>query len=103
MKKKGEKLIYDDTYRRNSHRYRKRLDVQIEKGIKIPRPVKPTMYPFQEMEVGDSFLIQNDHKLALAAKACMDKRQNIDGTEFASRLVRDANGNYIGVRFWRVK
>jgi hypothetical protein len=70
--------------------------ILIEKGIPVPpetRGIKPTMYPWAQMEVGDSFFLpgRKAHP-GFTSKPCKATRH-----KFTSRKV---NG---GFRTWRVK
>ena len=81
--------------------------MKIDKGIPIPGSIhgggrKKNKYPFEEMEVGDSFFV----------KCSKEKRQNIQATlknstqrlpkmKFTTRFVTE-KGRGTGVRIWRI-
>ncbi len=72
-------------------------EYKIEKDIKIPGSVGPSgapaIYPFKDMEVGDSFLAS---KGAITAAAGYASRHNV---KFSSRK-SDVPGQF---RIWRIK
>lgn len=92
----------------------------IEKGVPIPPSrggspgripgKKPPMYPFGDMEVGDSFAAPRDmgvapapsyadrRQTAIAAHAYRWSRDHTPGMDFTTRLVDGST-----VRCWRVK
>lgn len=68
-------------------------DVQIEKGIEVPRPIRQGRYPWAQMEVGDSFLIAGKEALGSvynANKAHKPKHYIARKTEGGVRVWRDA-------------
>lgn len=81
----------DKNYRRTlRHR------VEIERGIPVPKPVRPEKYPFRELKVGESFLVDWEPKIVRVryAAAMAAKRQK---RKFATRQVEG------GVRVWRIE
>lgn len=74
--------------------------ITIEKGIPMPKQTRTSKYPFNEMVVGDSFLLEclpTAPSLARLRNACAAYRKR-DGkaeTKFAVRAVED------GIRVWR--
>jgi len=69
-------------------------DFEIEKGIPLPaRPNK--VYPFDQMEVGDSFLIP-DHKYR-AVQAAASRAGKCSGKRFTVRNTKE------GYRCWRIE
>jgi len=84
---------------------------EIQKGIELPDlGGKPRMYPFEKMEVLDSFFVPLDgHKCDTLPKLLMSMRGCIrsaregkrypEGWKFALRTDKENNG----VRCWRVK
>lgn len=75
------------------------MEVKIEKGIPIPKTRgRKNEYPFNEMEVGDSFFIDGDDKEASRVRVsfCQMKRRN---KNFKKKFtVRKVEG---GFRCWR--
>ena len=69
--------------------------IKIEKNIPVPPFRKALKYPFEEMQVGDSFLVTDVKRENLAITA--RKYGKKAGKDF---LVREVEG---GVRCWRVK
>ncbi len=69
--------------------------IKVEKNIPIPPFRKTLKYPFEGMEVGDSFFVTDVKRNNLAITA--RKYGSKTGKKF---LVRDVKG---GVRCWRVE
>lgn len=70
----------------------------IEKGIPVPKQVgagRRNKYPFDAMEVGDSFFIK-DGKVKTFSRTCGHHGKRL-GRRFASRTVDG------GVRVWRTE
>ena len=72
------------------------MKINIEKGIPVKRPREDSVYPFTEMEVGDSFLAteqicKKPHKVRMAAHEA-GKRL---GRKYVTRTVEG------GIRVWR--
>ena len=67
--------------------------VSIDTGIPVPDSVS---YPFEHLEVGDSFLVPIDKRASVASLAT--KYGQKTNTEFAVRKVSEDN-----VRVWRTK
>ena len=63
----------------------------IEKNIEIPK-LNSTIYPFNEMSVGDSFWVPKSH-----AKSARQRSYQIKGKKFLSRAHKD------GMRIWRTQ
>lgn len=72
------------------------MTFQIERGIPIPtyRRGRRGLYPFREMKVGDSFVVEKTKK-ASAQRAASFYGKN-HGQVFTARSVPE------GVRIWRV-
>jgi hypothetical protein len=71
------------------------MGLQIEKGIPIPQSGSRTharKYPFDEMEIGDSVLVEDDR--VYSAVSVYSKR---NGKKYATRKVEG------GIRVWRIK
>ncbi|MBK8810786.1 MAG: hypothetical protein IPN69_08665 [Acidobacteria bacterium] len=69
----------------------------IEKGVPLEKrqPYKKGRFPFDSMEVGDSFVVdKNQYKNARASAALYGKR---NGKTFATRTLADKTN----VRVWR--
>lgn len=74
----------------------------VEKGIPMPPPMKQRRvdkYPFERMEVGDSFLVRTlkDRKTTATSAWQFARSEAGRGKRFSSRKVTD------GYRFWRVE
>lgn len=91
--------------------YRSKIG-EIEKGIPIPFEIT-SMYPYEGMEVGDSFLITTED-----AKEVTNTRQKISASiakfinhdsgkfknwDFKSKMQRNENWDIVGFRIWRTK
>jgi hypothetical protein len=83
---------------------------KIEKGIPLPdkqgsRRGRSSIYPFAQMEIGDSFLYSDVYSRKLQARACNAARnwrlhspiEDAKDRVFATRRIDDA------IRMWRVK
>jgi hypothetical protein len=77
--------------------------VDIEKNVPLPIRVKPSKYPWAEMQVGDSFLFlpqdgesTRDTQLRACNAASQWGRRHT--TRFTVRTLKDGN-----VRVWRVE
>lgn len=71
--------------------------LEVESTVNIPQGTgrgRPSVYPFERMDVGDSFLVPSDRgmKARLAASAW---KRNHSGWDYTSRQDVD------GVRIWR--
>ena len=69
-------------------------DIQIEKGVPVPKARTPMKYPFEKMEVGDSFFVPKSQGNVSSAAVYWQKRHK--GRRFVTRA---ENG---GARCWRV-
>ena len=74
---------------------------KIEKGVEMPRP--PQVYPWAEMEVGDSFLAPCEsgekERVGNRIRNAAAKFVEVRGLDWKFRI-RSVDG---GVRIWRVK
>lgn len=70
------------------------MSYKIEKGIKPP---SKTTYPFEGMDVGDSFLVTGTHQGVVSACACAYARK-FPLLKFTTRTQPDGS-----VRVWRIK
>jgi hypothetical protein len=68
--------------------------IKIDKNIAVPTTAR-TSYPFDQMEVGDSFVVIDQAKIAGARVAAYNRGVGRE-TKFASRRVTE------GVRIWRI-
>ncbi len=78
----------------------------IEKDVSLPPWAK---YPFAEMEVGDSFLIEFQEDDYLRVRRNVDgaifqarRREKTQGRNFATRVVKQGTVK-IGIRVWRTE
>ena len=71
-------------------------EIKIEKGIPLPPLGRPPIYPWQEMEVGDSFLVSSSHNRIHNIAYATNK--HLSPKRFAVR--RQPDGSY---RVWRVE
>ena len=71
-------------------------EIKIEKGIPLPPIGRPPIYPWQEMEVGDSFLVSSDSRRIRNIASVTNRRHPLK--RFAVR--KQPDGMY---RVWRVK
>jgi|LakMenEpi03Aug12_release.lakeMendotaPanAssembly.Ray.scaffolds.fasta_scaffold1173547_2 hypothetical protein len=75
------------------------MEIKIEKGIALPAhcQAKKTVYPFAEMEAGDSFFVPKMKKNVIATYAYSFNKQR--EVKFGFSYFEDENG----VRIWRRK
>ena len=75
------------------------MTYEIEKNVPLPRPRQSgaPKYPWESMDVGDSFYVAGATVTLLSASAASWSRRHGRERKFATRTV---NG---GVRVWRVK
>ena len=69
--------------------------IKIEKNIPIPPP-KPSKYPFEQLEVDDSFVVPVEQLNSARAAMYSEHRKN-NGKRFLSRMEGET------ARFWRTK
>lgn len=71
----------------------------IQRGVPLPVPVSKykTKYPFDKMEVGDSFFVDNIKANYLYNISCIWKRSNAPKLRF--KALKEGNG----ARIWRVE
>lgn len=71
------------------------MDIKIEKGVPYPQTNHHRIvYPFQEMEIGDSFVVENRKKIS-PSMAQYNKRH--PEKRFSARTVNGVT------RVWRIK
>lgn len=72
------------------------MTIQIERGIPVPSHNKGRrgLYPFRDMQVGDSFVVDQRRKASAQRAASFYGKSH--GQVFTARSVPD------GVRIWRV-
>ena len=71
-------------------------DFQVEKGIPLPSTTPPVKFPFDRMEVGESFTFPYDLATRVSANAHNYAKKN--GGRFTIRKVSDTEG-----RCWRAE
>lgn len=70
-------------------------EIKVEKGIPLPISFQAQRYPFDKMDIGDSFFIEKVEAQRLSAAASLyGKRNNM---KFSVRSIDN------GYRCWRVK
>jgi len=72
--------------------------MKIEKNVPMPQPKNVEVYPYKEMDVGDSFMVKGESKYLLAT-VC--NRNGKYGKKLGMRFTAKKMGN--GVRVWRVE
>jgi hypothetical protein len=81
----------------------KKMKIQIEKNI--PIPTKRYKYPWNQMQVGDSFFVKSSKKETelirgrLKSGSIQYAARSKDNKKFIVRIVNDPRG----VRCWRIK
>ena len=71
------------------------MSITIDNNVPLPPEKKRNVYPYKDMDVGDSFLIQ-DGKIQIVCNANY-RASKATGMKFIAR--RDGNG----VRVWRIQ
>lgn len=77
---------------------------KIDKNVKMPpKGQKPSKYPFQQMEVGDSFFVPNpkDKKRSPITSATHSANKKLAPKRFTSRTVTESG--VMGMRIWRTQ
>ena len=76
---------------------------RIEKGKRLPETLPPTnrKYPFNEMEIGESFCVELSEAKRIRSAAHMYGKRT--GTRFATRMLTKKDGEITGVRVMRVE
>lgn len=71
--------------------------MEIEKNIPIPRShAEGVKYPFPQMEIGDSFVVPIDRRVAVCM-ACLRYKEK-HGKQFTTRKTEDGKS----IRVWRI-
>ena len=77
------------------------IEVKMEKGVEIPpiEYVRKPLYPYAQMQVGDSFCLPADEagKVERSIRASAYRHSRVKGGKFVVRAVED------GIRVWRVE
>ena len=80
------------------------MKIKIDKKKPIPKVVtrtgRPVKYPFDKLKVGDSFLIEGDHKARHGIYSCLNA-YNANRAEVKIEITTRAEAN--GIRVWRIK
>jgi len=78
------------------------IEFKIEKGIKHSPPKTCKKYPFEEMEIGDSFIINKEYSrenMALAGNAARSwNKKSEKNYVFSTRKTKNNQ-----IRIWRIK
>jgi hypothetical protein len=69
--------------------------MKIDKNIAMPPSISRQNYPFDQMEVGDSFVVSDEAKFA-SARVSAYNRSYLKGDKFTTRRVLE------GLRIWRI-
>lgn len=73
----------------------------IEKGVPVARANAAEKYPFNDMEVGDSFLVPKDKGNHVRNAA--SKHGTYGGKKFITRARNEKDHGESGMRVWRIK
>lgn len=77
------------------------IEVKLEQGVEIPpiRYAKQPLYPYAQMQVGDSFALpaDADGKVERSLRASSYRHGRLKGGKFVVRVVEDK------VRVWKVE
>jgi len=74
-------------------------DIVIEKNVVIPQARTKRNYPYREMEIGDSFFVEDDRLSGVCNTN--NRMQRILGWKFTART--ETIGDVKGVRVWRTE
>ena len=73
-------------------------DMKIDKNVPMPQPKNVVVYPYEDMEVGDSFVVNGDSRYLLATVCNRNgKYAKKLGMRFTAKKVEG------GVRVWRLE
>lgn len=75
------------------------MEIKIEKGIQIPNIKNKRKYPFELMELGDSFFIENTSCKTLYAKAMLWRKNDKATKTWKFRAVQEKE---TGACIWRI-
>lgn len=79
------------------------MEIVIEKGIAMPQTDRgvngKTRFPFDKMDVGDSFFIDGDSAKANSVRASATHYKNKYDKNFSVSIIKDGNG----YRLFRIK
>ena len=82
-------------------------EIKIEKDVELPKSERgaDSIYPFEDMKIGDSFFVKGDKKKAGNVRGCKQWAQNKNNAVFTSRFREEnQNGETVeGVRVWRIE
>ena len=75
--------------------------INVDKGVPIPEAATGRKYPFDQLQVGDSFFAPG--KTQSHMNNCAGNyRKSMPHVKFTMRNVKDETGHVIGARVWRV-
>jgi len=75
-------------------------EIQLDNDVPVPSTSpRPTLYPFRDMEVGQSFFVPNKTPVQLSSSKAYATRRT--GFRFICRTVTDWDVK--GTRVWRIK
>lgn len=69
-------------------------EIQIESGVRLPKPRVVFAYPYAEMDVGDSFVVPVDARRKVLNANCKAAKKY--GYKFSARTEGDV------IRVWRI-
>lgn len=81
------------------------MKIRIDKKKPIPKPAtnkggRSVKYPFDKLKIGDSFLIEGEHKIRHSIYSCLNA-YNANRAEIRIEITTRAEEN--GIRVWRTK
>ncbi len=80
------------------------MKIRIDKKKPIPKPIsrtgRPVKYPFDKLNVGDSFLIPGNHKVRHGIYSCLNA-YNANRAGVKREITTRAEDG--GIRVWRIK
>lgn len=71
-------------------------EVEIETNIKMPKYDGRSKYPWEELEIGDSFLLDSNHHRRSGYEMAAERSRRSSPKQFKARKVEQ------GTRIWRI-
>jgi hypothetical protein len=71
------------------------MSIAVEKNVPLPKLRTRNIYPYEQMEVGDSFFLENAHMPTVS------NNNNQRGKKLGMKFIARKEGN--GARIWRIE
>ena len=82
------------------------MKIKIEKDIPIPDVISRYKYPFEEMEIGESFFVElgtHQNYISLRESIKLSARYNSRNNGRSYHVSIIESGEKLGVRCWRIR